>query len=241
MKRITIILALLPFAAFARIEDRPVHEGEIPWTLSSTLTLTSEYMDRGVSASDEQPTLQSEFILTHDSGAYVGTWLSGIDYNDNETNIELDYFAGYGAELGDGWWWDSYIIRYTFPGVDDTLNYDFFEITGKLGYTNDFGEVAASLYYSPDNFADSGDFWYPNLAAKIPLAHGFYTSGEAGYLVIDDEVRYASPDYAHWRLGIGYVYDEVDLRLDYHDADLSEAECPDLCGPRVVFSVSRSF
>lgn len=244
---LTLFVIFLPLTAQAEVHrtnlsDRPMHEGQIPWTMSATLTATSEYMDRGVSASDEHPTLQTEFTLTHDSGAYVGVWGSGIDYNDDESKLELDYFAGYGTPLGeDGWWMDSYIIRYSFPGANNTLHYDFFELVGTLGYTFDNAELAGSLYYSPQNFADSGEFWYPNLSGKLQLPRNFYTSGEVGYLNIENEVNYASPDYTHWRLGIGYVIEEYDLRLDYHDTNLSEAECADVCGPRMVFSVSRSF
>jgi len=245
-KHIVALLAVLIVApAFAAEQkpggERPVHEGDIPVTFSSTLTYVSDFVDRGQSASDEHSAVQTEFLFTHDSGVYVGTWASGIDFNDNQSKVEVDYFVGYEHDLGDGWALDVNAMRYTYPDADETVRYDFYELTAGLTYDFDVAVVNTYFSYSPDEFGDSGEFYYLNLNADVPLPNDFSIGGEVAYSDINDEVRFASPDYTHWRLGVGYDWEGTNLRLDYHDTDVTRTICPDLCGPRFAFSVARSF
>lgn len=68
---------------------------DIPGEFESYVTLVSEYSFRGVAQSDEGPALQGGVDWSHDSGFYIGSWASTVDFNDgDEANIELDIFAG---------------------------------------------------------------------------------------------------------------------------------------------------
>jgi uncharacterized protein (TIGR02001 family) len=44
------------------------------WAGSANVALTSDYVFRGVSQTDEDPAIQGGFDVSHDSGLYIGTW-----------------------------------------------------------------------------------------------------------------------------------------------------------------------
>ncbi|KRG78060.1 TorF family putative porin, partial [Stenotrophomonas pavanii] len=67
---IAAALTLAPFAASAQ-------ETESPY--SWNVTAVSDYLFRGVSQTDEKPTLQAGFTYTSPVGLYAGVWGSGVD------------------------------------------------------------------------------------------------------------------------------------------------------------------
>jgi uncharacterized protein (TIGR02001 family) len=67
--------------------------------VSFNASLVTDYVFRGFSFSDEGPALQGGADYSHESGAYVGTWLSTVD-DGIDTDIEYDLYAGYWMEVG---------------------------------------------------------------------------------------------------------------------------------------------
>lgn len=91
----TALVAALPFAGTAHAGDGPI---------SANLTLTTDYVFRGISQSQGKPALQGGFDYAHASGLYIGTWGSNVGWVDDiaKTNnsVELDLYAGYAGEAG---------------------------------------------------------------------------------------------------------------------------------------------
>lgn len=65
--------------------------------VSGNVALGSEYFFRGVNQSGGEA-LSGGFDVAFDSGFYVGTWASSIDFSNGP---ELDYYAGYGGSFSD--------------------------------------------------------------------------------------------------------------------------------------------
>ena len=66
---------------------------------SGTLTLTSDYLFRGITQTNEKPALQGGIEWAHDSGFYAGAWGSSISWlSDSDpavsSSVELDGFVG---------------------------------------------------------------------------------------------------------------------------------------------------
>ena len=62
--------------------------------LSSTWTLTSDYVFRGVSQTAEDPALQGSIDYEGESGGYVGLWGSNVDFdNCCDEDIELNWYC----------------------------------------------------------------------------------------------------------------------------------------------------
>lgn len=227
-----LILALAPVSAQA---------GDvIPGDLSANVALTSEYVFRGISQSNEEPTIQGGIDWTHaDTGLYLGVWGSGVDFTDATT--EFDFYGGVNGAI-DKFTWDLGAIYYSYPGSDEDLNYDFWELAVALGYDFDVVALSAAVNYSPDYFAGSDDGVYSAVYATAPLPYDLTASAHIGHQWIDDNDAFGTDDYTDWSLGLNYNLEGFDLGLKYHETSLDEPdECADGCDARFVFSVGKTF
>jgi hypothetical protein len=96
-------------------------------TLNGEAEIMSDFRFRGISRSDEDPALQGNATLNHDSGFYVGTratTLSGLDNFrlrdpelDDLGDIQFDLYAGYSRDLGGGLTVDGGLMYYVFAGA----------------------------------------------------------------------------------------------------------------------------
>ena len=80
---------------------------------SASLTLTSDYVWRGVSQTLGDPAVQGSFDYEHNSGLYAGVWASNVDFfdpsapgasvaDDDNADLELDLWLGYAGETRGG-------------------------------------------------------------------------------------------------------------------------------------------
>lgn len=214
----------------------------VPGEFSAYTTLVTEYSFRGIAQSDERPALQGGVDWSHDSGFYLGFWGSSVDFNDSDqASTEMDFFGGYSFEPIENLTLDIGGLFYAYPGADSSLNYDFFEIYGSIGYDFDVASVSAGIAYSPEYFGDSGHSEYISLSGEVPLPHDFALFGHVGHQYIDDEAAFGVPDYTDWEAGVQWQYDDLALSLSYIDTSLNDSECADGCDERVVFGTSFAF
>ncbi len=66
--------------------------------ITANAALTTNYVWRGETYTDDKPALQGGLDWNHDNGVYAGTWLSNTD-DGTETDIEYDLYVGYSLEL----------------------------------------------------------------------------------------------------------------------------------------------
>ena len=225
---------------------------QTPAEFSGTVTLATDYVFRGISNTDEDPAIQGSMDYEHDSGWYAGIWASNVKFRENadvdavdtvaEATIEIDYYAGFASEFGNGISWDIGANLVTYPGSESALNYDYWEAMGALGYA--FEEVAlepeivGEVYYSPDYFGNSGDATYVNAMLNLTLPSDFGLNFSAGRQQFKED---SSFDYNDWKAGITKSIAGFELELAYFDTNLSKSECDDedICSSRVVFSITR--
>ncbi len=129
--------------------------------LSGEVDLLSDYRFRGVSRSDEDPAVQAALNLSHASGLYVGargTTLQGLDsfrlrdpaFQDLG-DVEIDLYAGYGAQLGGGFSADAGLLYYLFLGGEGPN--DYVEPYASLSYLIGPAEFTAGAKYAPSQDA----------------------------------------------------------------------------------------
>ena len=215
--------------------------------ISGNVGLTSDYVFRGISQTDEKPAIQGGFDYSHDSGAYAGVWASNVDFNDgDEAQIEIDLYGGLGGEVGDlGWQFGA--IYYNYPGVADSsgLKYDYWEVGPTLSYP--LGPVSASLMvlWSPNFYNETGKGLYSEVGLSAPVGQ-FEVGGTFGHQDIERNAKFGTPDYNNWTLYVATSLAGVDLKLAYTDTELSNSECfgggdfGDWCEGRAVFSIGKS-
>src|SRR5690606_36930245 len=101
--------------------------------LSMNVTLASEYLWRGISQTQGKGAIQGGLDLAHDSGFYIGTWASNVDFDSNASS-EWDFYVGYAVELGPVAL-DVGLLEYTY--VDESsLNFlEAYASVGMAGFT----------------------------------------------------------------------------------------------------------
>jgi len=174
--------------------------------VSFNASLVSDYVFRGFSFSDNGPALQGGADYSHDSGAYVGTWLSNYESEQDdgslETDVEYDIYAGYWMEAGD-LEIDLGLATYNYGegGYDTTEAYAV--VTR--------GAVSASVYRDIDAYNTT--HLAVAYAAELPADLALDLS--AGYL-IDGEVDgedYWGDDIVDLSASLGKSFDMVDVSL----------------------------
>src|SRR5471030_2813325 len=82
----TAALALPGFAfgqaapADAKPADAKPEEPKPPYTLTGNFGIFSQYIFRGLTQTDAKPAAQGGFDWAHESGFYLGTWMSNISW-----------------------------------------------------------------------------------------------------------------------------------------------------------------
>ena len=105
----------------------------------SNVAITSDYIWRGWTQGNEDPSISGGFDITGDNGLYFGTWAASVT-----GGTELDYYFGYANETEDGFGYDIGYIGYTYPQHDSAgLDWDFEEIYLGLSYSF-FGLIYSS-------------------------------------------------------------------------------------------------
>ena len=72
----------------------PADEGR-KFAYSFNLGVVSDYVFRGISQTDNDPTMQGGIDLSYGI-LYAGVWASGLDFSaiDNDANVEIDWYGG---------------------------------------------------------------------------------------------------------------------------------------------------
>ncbi|HYE50640.1 MAG TPA: TorF family putative porin [Azospirillaceae bacterium] len=222
-----LLPALLPFLILATPAAAQVE-------VTGEAAIVSDYVDRGISNSDNDAAVQAGIGVAAEGGAYVSLWGSTVDFDDGqEATIELDYILGY-AGAAAGVEYDLSVAYVSYPGASGALDYDLWEFgavaTRALGPVVLVGEAI----YTPQNSGKAGDGLYLSGGLELPLGEAVTIGTHVGRQWVDDE-EIAGPDYMDWGVGLVWSLGRLELGLRYTDTDLGREDCPRLCDSRVVF------
>jgi uncharacterized protein (TIGR02001 family) len=265
IKFAAVAATLLPVMAQAQTKEPT---GPFGGNFTGLVTLTTDYSFRGISQTRKDPALQAglnyDFPETDLGGftftPYVGFWGSSVKFFDPQNgadgaSIELDFLPGIKGKLLDGALsYDLGLTLYRYPGGPGAYAFD----EGRLSLGYDFGFAAMTVLgaFSPDYFGGSGDAYYVNAAASIPLGtYGAATPklfGAIGYQWIEKNNRFGTPDYMDYQVGLGVNAWTVDFSLAYVGTDLKGKDCFNNAGPtgaagdrvcndRFILTMSKTF
>ena len=242
-KSIKCILAVIFMSRFLLIGPAIVYADNDIGNFSANVGLFNQYSFRGIDQSGEEAAVQGGFDWAHDSGFYIGTWGSNVDFNDNDSVTEFDFYGGYAKEIQNGINLDLSMIGYTYPGAYASSNYDFYEYSFGLGKSIGPVSFSTAINYSPEFFAKSGDatYWQGGLDYEF---QEIKISGHVGKQWIDLETTYGAPDYVDYSVGASYAWQGFDLSVAYVDTDVDAGwNSTDQSGKegRTIFGVSKSF
>ncbi|MGH8032354.1 MAG: TorF family putative porin [Luteimonas sp.] len=209
-------------------------------TVTGNLTVTSDYLFRGITQTGEDPALQGTIEYAADSGLYIGgfgssiSWLSDAD-PDISSSVEFDVYGGYRGALGDsGVKYDLGAIYYAYPGdfPSGFNSADTTELYAGLSY----GLFSAKYFYSVSDLfgiADSNGSSALEVAGNWEFVPTWTLNGAAGKQWVEN---LGSADYGYWRVGVTKAFaDGFSVAAAYNDEDL--------LGPDETYTltVSKSF
>lgn len=244
-----LVLPALP--ASAQIEI-----GSLGLTVTTTPSITSDYLFRGISQTRNNWAYQGTVDVQHESGVYVGAFLSNAKFLAspyNDTRQELDLLAGYRFTLADINF-DIGYIAYLYPGQskpDGTQRNEYQEIAFKANYAIDPLKLYASYYYSPNYFGRSGTGHYIEGGVDISLPLDLTLAGRVGYQYIQNNPRFGTPDYVWYSIGISReIYWGVTASIACVNTNIKRNEClvsdrsaggQRACDDRFLFTLSKVF
>jgi uncharacterized protein (TIGR02001 family) len=158
--------------------------------------VSNNYLWRGLTQSENDPSISGGVDYVADSGFYIGTWVSNVSYFDTDAfSYEHDIYFGYsgGENL-------TYDFGYLYYNYDSLAKFDFGEVYGSLGY----GGFTATAYILANTEAEEG---------VKPFGPGEvqdFGFGQAYYLALDYSVALQDD------LSLGF-------HIGQHSGDFAEA------------------
>jgi len=225
----TLILAL---AAPAVAEDS--------YNISANIGAVSNYMWRGVTQTQDGAAIQGGLDFTHESGFYMGTWASNVDWNNEgapqEVIIPVDPATGLPATDADG------NLIGTTSGSSDPSSPNY-ELDLYLGFGNNITEDLSynfkGIYYAyPDgrnsDFAEidgSMTFkWF-----TLGVAYTVYGQNDNGLFDNGDVYYYGGFEYGDLPFGLSFS-----ARGGYYDFNHDQVPVGTYVSNGEVFEVSDS-
>lgn len=163
------------------------------WTWEGEAAAVSDYRWRGVSLSDEQPSLQIEATASHDSGAWLWGNVNTVEQDLGGSEIALG--AGYTRTLGQIEWTLGG-VHYLYPGEADL---DYTEIDLTMSTSRGPVTVSAGIEYAPDQSNLDDDDLYSWIGLEIDAPRNLTIHGHIGH---DDGVMAPVPYAIDYSLGV---------------------------------------
>lgn len=204
--------------------------------LSSTVTLTSNYLFNGITLTEDDPALQPSLDWVSDSGWYLGTWGSNVSFAEN-TDREVDFYTGYYTDLDNNWAMDLGIAHYTYYGSSDSSAFDYPEAYIKVSYR----DTKLSYWYAKDYFGAGGGHYIVMLTQNVQLTQGLTLQLSADRSTSTDTSKFLRDNdgtYHHWRLALLGEWFGAKWTAAFDDTDL---ELDDLGEPTFSLSVAKTF
>ncbi|QCZ94811.1 TorF family putative porin [Salinimonas iocasae] len=216
--RKTLLAPVVASLIAAGLVSAPSHADE----LTANVSVTNNYIWRGLTQTTNEAAVQGGIDYAHDSGFYAGTWASNVQYGaDDVYSYEHDLYAGFAGEA-QGF---SYDVGYLYYNYDAEAEFDFGEIYGTVGYD----ALSLSLYVLANTEADEapgqdfgfGKATYVSLDYAMPIMNGTELGLHVGHHQGDfaEAFNGLTDSYVDWAVslskdGFGFAITGTDMDSD---------------------------
>ncbi len=185
------VLAVVAVPAFAQDES--------DWSFSGGVWVLSDYVWRGVSQTQEDPTWKLELLVEHETGFYVGGEFYGVDFTPPGADFSdgIDYegnlYLGWNRDFSDTLSLDLSYTRIFYPDSLPDYESDFNELEAVLGFG---GNYSLTANYSDDTVNLGHSAWYWRLGGEWELGEsGLMLGAGAGVYDLGAELGGSYRDY----------------------------------------------
>jgi uncharacterized protein (TIGR02001 family) len=141
-------------------------------SFNGNLSYNSDYVWRGVSQTQGKPSVHLQGEVISDLGFYAGFYGATVDFvSEVDTDVELDYYAGYDLQVSDNIALDVGYVRYTYDAVIESFE-EVYAILSIGGFTVEgYQDIETN-----DNYAQvSYEFgWLVGNTFDLRLIHGLH-------------------------------------------------------------------
>jgi uncharacterized protein (TIGR02001 family) len=238
----------------------PVDEGR-KFTYSFNIGITSDYVFRGVSQSDNDPAVQGGADISWGI-LYAGVWASMVDFNDAPpANAEVDWYGGIKPTWNSPFGtinMDFGVIYYTYPGANPGFvpglgDPNYVEL--KAGYSwsalHPSLVTGTTVYWSPDYVYETGSVWTIETMAAwtlgkfgplTPVVNGVlgWQKGDTndGYFV---NFNQTDDEYYYWNAGLNLAVENISFDFRYWDSNIGGDAAGLICGAEAFCDVRFVF
>jgi len=189
--------------------------------LTANASITSNYVFRGITQTDDSIAVQGGVDYVHEVGFYAGAWASNVDIETSPGSgvfnggFELDLYAGYNFKLNEDVLFDVGYILYEYT---DSGNAD----AADLYFGASFKDVSVTYYLGDIDGGTNNDYSYIDIKYSMALPSDFNLHVHYGNMSSDA----ASSDYQDVAVGVSKEIEgfDVGLTLTTIDHDNSAAE-----------------
>lgn len=192
-------------------------------TFGGNLVLTSDYIYRGVSSSNNNAAFQGDLHVASGDGTFLGVWGSTRDGNlEPYANYELDIYVGHRFDLSNAWSTTvSGRAHYLLGGQQDSSD-DYQEIGVGLTYL-DFWSLSVTA------IPGAVRYWFYERLSRAPafvadtsvqwlLDKGFFLTAGGGYYRITGTGPgiYSANGYPYGNLGLAWEHRRWRVEIGYY-------------------------
>lgn len=216
-----ILAAMLALDAAPVLADPVSPKGPCDGVYLSAAAL-SDYRFDGFSESNRSPTWQITGYCYRNDGYFVGTTLTGIDFEDTpRTPLEADWYGGRQFE----WNGAKVTIDILYASYPDKRapgpSYDIFEPQAEISRTFKRLTLSALAGWETDISGD-GQEWHLKASAAYALTPWLSVNGHAGHFLA---ATGADHDHDHWDVGATATWRRLSFDARYGGTDLPIPEC----------------
>lgn len=204
---------------------------------SGGAAITTDYVWRGTSQSNENPAVQASFKVASDTGFYAQAWGSSVEFApDTRASTEIDLVAGWSGALSDTLALGVNLTHYLYPST--TVDLDWTEAIATLTWLEHYW---VQVGHSNDALATHTSGTYATIGARLPVSDTFGFEAAAGHYWLAGNSGYE--DYAHLQVGAVWAFaSPFELRLTAHETDsAAERGFGALAGSRIEAALQASF
>ncbi len=193
--------------------------------VSANVTLTSDYLFRGVTQTNDGAALQGGFDYAHGSGLYAGVWASNISWlvdsaAYDSSSLEVDTYLGFGGSITEDVSYDVGFLRYNYPGeyVAPQITADTDEFYGSVSYkwvSAKYSRSTTDLFGNPDSEGST----YTELNGSYDIEDaGISVGAHYGKQTVAND---SASDYADYNLSVSKDFSGYSVSVMFSNTDIT--------------------
>jgi uncharacterized protein (TIGR02001 family) len=204
-----------------------------------SVTLTSDYVDRGISKSKGHAALQGEIGWLTTTGLIASISGSSVDFDDgSRATTELNYLVGLAAdtETLSG---DVQLVYVDYPGAISAYGYDHFELAGHAEQEIAAYALDLEAIFSKDDSADVKHVLYVSTGLARAIGSHLRVRVHLGREWAQ-WIGPANATYMNWGVASEFVREQVRFGITYTNTNIRQS-CAGVCDGRIAAFIRAEF